>query len=257
MVVEASTVQDLSTNTKGQMYGTSKYIQPNPAGFIAEAELGNSCRCCPCSFCSCPAVCDCVSPEMEKRTYARIYENRLEINYAWTYLAACCCMQCSNKSCVSDNVAIYYFDMPPTSAWSAPFPFCCVPCTCFGRPAVAIYTPKCCCCSCENNQTLIAGPCSIKCCICCGDSCFPCSSPILNPVKNGDQFMSALKAAYESYAAKRNISLSEQAKFYHAEDGCCGFNISPIPENIWNRELVRNLVEFETGEAFSHEMERE
>jgi len=244
MAQEHNQVEDLPINTQGQRCGTSRYLLPNPAGFVAEAKIGDYCRCCPCSFCpTCPLCCDCVSDEMVKRTYARVYENRVEINYAYTYLALCCCCACSTKSCVRDQVVTWFFDMPPTSAWSAPFPFCCLQCTCCGPPAVAAYTPKCCCFKC-GGQTLFAGPCAIKCFFgLCGDSCFPCSAPFLNPVIQGENFLSAWKAAYESYADHRGIPRSERARFYTATDGCCGFNVQEIPNNMWDQEKAKGLVE--------------
>ena len=85
------------------LQSTSKYIQPleNPTAY-AKAQYQEwapaSCVCC-----------DCLTSEGgKKRTYAVMYDSKMEINYP---ISPCVC--CTTEQCVVDRVYTYFLDKPP------------------------------------------------------------------------------------------------------------------------------------------------
>ena len=81
--VSGVVVQSDELNGHGNLYGTSKYQQPLGGGaLVAEAEFKN--------FAPAATVCGgmCVHDKTRKRTYARVYENRIEYN--WPSSPFCC-----------------------------------------------------------------------------------------------------------------------------------------------------------------------
>merc|ERR1719409_1761527 len=97
-------------------HGTDPFISPVPAAYVGAAEF----------YDFAPASCtcyDCLNAKTQKtRTYARIYENRVEYNVP---SAPFMCL--SNDLCVSDNVSVMYFDKPPFRVGVCCF---CLPFTC-------------------------------------------------------------------------------------------------------------------------------
>ena len=105
-----------------RLHGTSKYMAPGNAALIAEAEfedfapgLAHDPVCeflltyplsaaAPCICCGCI-----VSPDQKARTYARVYENKLEVNYP---LAPFCCL--TSELCINDRIKVWYYDKTPS-----------------------------------------------------------------------------------------------------------------------------------------------
>ena len=101
----------------------------------------------------------CISPAMQSRMYARIYDNHLEINQP---IDACCC--CSSEECVVDRVKVYKFDKAPFRSTT----------NCCGPPVIFNINETYCCCIC-TNQTVASAPCNclgLKSCCCCGSPCY-------------------------------------------------------------------------------------
>ena len=90
-------------------------------------------------FAPAPCVCcsGCHSDEARARTYAHVYENRIERNYPAAPFACC-----TSEVCIVDRVWVTYFDRPPMRAGMCCF---CIPATCCGPPVIYSKTPKCCC----------------------------------------------------------------------------------------------------------------
>jgi hypothetical protein len=78
-------------------------MSPAAGQFIYAAEFQD--------FAPAPCVCYnfCISADQKQRTYARIYENKLEYNYPF---APFCCL--TSELCLHDNIMVHYFDKPPS-----------------------------------------------------------------------------------------------------------------------------------------------
>lgn len=146
----------------------------------------------------------CISPAMQSRMYARIYDNHLEINQP---IDACCC--CSSEECVVDRVKVYKFDKAPFRSTT----------NCCGPPVIFNINETYCCCIC-TNQTVASAPCNclgLKSFCCCGSPCyfgyrdyFTLNIP---SVKSGSEFLSKLKSTVKSYAIRNNLPEGEMAVF--------------------------------------------
>lgn len=197
------------------MHGTSKYMSPGAAQFIYAAEFQDfapaSCVCYNC----------CISADQKSRTYARIYENKLEYNYP---IAPFCCL--TSELCLHDNIMVHYFDKPPSRSGL----FCgVIPCTICGPPVLFTHKPKCLCLDLSEyyGEHVKAAPCNcfgLKSYLCCGNPCYvDVSYPILNGLKNSSVFASAMKQAVDSYRVKHGLPTNQMAIFQDVNDNVFDF----------------------------------
>mmetsp|Transcript_2417 Transcript_2417/g.7076 ORF Transcript_2417/g.7076 Transcript_2417/m.7076 type:complete len:220 (+) Transcript_2417:79-738(+) len=201
-----------------KVHGTSQFLQPQPAGFVAAAEFMD--------FAPAPnLLCGCLAGEAQKkRLYAHVYENRLELSKP---IAPYFCL--TNELCMQDCIIVNYFDKPPMRSGLAPCPFCCFPCTCCGPPVVFLNKPKCCCLDCTwfFGEMIMAAPCNLygcKVCLCCGNPCYAsCAIPIMGGIENGAPFLSALKFAVNQYRDRNGLPESQMAIFEQVEDNIFDF----------------------------------
>merc|ERR1719498_1886886 len=110
-------------------HDTSSYMQPAEGQLITRAEFQDFAP----ADCVC---CGCLVPDAQKaRTFARVYENKIEVNYP---IAPFCCL--TSELCIHDNIFTGYFDKPPARAG-----LCCgcCPFTCCGPPVIFAHRPKC------------------------------------------------------------------------------------------------------------------
>lgn len=206
---------DDAVNTNGDIHGTSRYLSPTTgAQLIAEAEFTD--------FAPNPCVClgCCVPDEQRKRTYVRVFENRVEANIPrnpWC---------CPDERCVVDSTRILFFDKAPNRIGM----YCnLIPCVCCGPPVIYSKVPKMCCGlidlrPCYGESIMHAG-CDcfhLRCCLCCGPFCFQSwACPLFGSIKNGPEFLAKWKGALAAYQEKHSIDETQRAIFYHVEDGCC------------------------------------
>jgi hypothetical protein len=208
-----STIQPTAVQPK--IHGTSKYMSPGNATLIAEAEFQDFAPAC-CSLFAC------LIPDDQKvRTYARVYENKLEVNYP---IAPFCCL--TTELCIGDRIQTFYFDKPPSRSG-----LCCgvVPMTCLGPPVIFSSKPKCF----SFDLTWLFGekirssPCNcfgLKAYLCCGNPCYVrASAPLLTGLKDSDVFLSAFKQAVDAYRYKHGLSGDEMAVFQDVNDNLFEF----------------------------------
>ena len=175
------------------IHGSSKYLSPTPAGFVAAAQFYD--------FAPAPCICcACLVPEaQQKRMYAHVYENRVEFNHA---LSPCLCCGV-HENMIIDLIQVRHLDRLPSRAGMC---CCCVPFTCCGPPVIFAYKPHLLCIDCSDNfgVQIRAAPCNcfgLKECLCCCQPCYTrCSLPLITGVKNPEQFLSAWKFAVDSCA---------------------------------------------------------
>ena len=145
-----------------------------------------------------PAPCflfECLIPEtLKQRTYAHVYENRIEWNLP---CAPCCCMT-TEENCIVDNVQVRHFDRLPSRVGMC----CgCIPFTCCGPPAVFTHQPKLFCLDMQDycgNKIKVAPSnyYGLKMYLCCGNPCYTqeaCQDTLLTGIKNPEAFLSAWK----------------------------------------------------------------
>jgi hypothetical protein len=220
-------IESTTTNMNGAVYGTSKYLAPQQgAQLIAEAEFPefspSDCVCCECLL----------NDRTRKRTYVRVYDNRVKSN---TALAPFCC--CTNERCMEDSTRVYFFDNPPHRVGML-FHF--IPCVCCGPPVIFIHVPKCCCnlidlrpCFGESVMYAPANCFGVRKWIFCGsplyETCatplFPsenqwCTCPI--PMKNSEVFLAKWKWALMRYRDTRVIEDLQRAIFTRVKERPCG-----------------------------------
>lgn len=182
---------------------------------LAEAEFEE--------FAPCPCVCyQCFVPDKARsRSYARVYDNRLEIN---SIQFPCLC--CSKERCIRDSSMNYFFDQAPSRAGM----YCYViPCICCGPPVVFTKKPRCCCALIDTRpcfgEMIFHSPCScydVKCCLACGPPCYQCTAtPMLVAVKNGEQFLGKWRGALEVYEQEKGIPPDQVTRFRLNQDRCC------------------------------------
>lgn len=150
-----------------------------------------------------------------------MYENKIEINKPH---APFLCL--STEICLADNVSTYYFDRAPTRSGIA---YYCIPVTCCGPPVIYVENPKCFCMDLApyQGQKIMASPCNLfgaKTYICCGNPCYMAyGMPLLNGIKNGEKFASAMKFAVDSYGKRNNLPAEQMAIFERVEDNMFDF----------------------------------
>ena len=85
------------------VHSTSVYIQPleNPTAFAKAEFVDFAPAACICTTC-------CASEAAKKRSYAIMYDSKLEINRPFEP-----CMCCSTENCIVDRVSTAYLDKPP------------------------------------------------------------------------------------------------------------------------------------------------
>jgi len=203
------------TAVKPKLHGSSKYMSPGNAALVAEAEFQDFAPAC-CSIFACM-----VPDDQKARTYARVYENKLEANYPF---APFCCA--TTELCIVDNIHTYYFDKPPARSGLC---FGCIPATCLGPPVIFSSKPKCF----SLDLTWLCGenirssPCDcfgLKAYICCGNPCYVrASTPLLSGLKNSEIFLSAFKQAVDAYRHKHNLSGDQMAVFQDVNDNLFDF----------------------------------
>lgn len=188
-------------------HSTSVYIQPleNPTAF-AKAEFMD--------FAPAGSICTtcCVSEAAKLRTYAIMYDSKLEINRPFEP-----CMCCSTENCIVDRVSTAYLDKPPFRTGMC---CVCIPCTCCGPPVIFAKTPKCLCIDLTDcfGQQVWSAPANcygIKTCICCCSPCYQCiAQPVIPGVNDASKFMAHMKAASDAYYLKHpEIPEGERAIF--------------------------------------------
>ena len=185
------------------------------ARLLAEAEFEE--------FAPCPCVCyQCFIPDKARsRSYARVYDNRLEIN---NIIFPCLC--CSKERCIRDSSVNHFFDQPPSRAG-----MCCyvIPCICCGPPVVFTHKPRCCCAIIDTRpcfgEMIMHAPCNcydLRCCLACGASCYQCyASPLIVAVKNGEQFLGKWRGALEVYEQEKGIPSEQVTRFRLTQDRFC------------------------------------
>jgi hypothetical protein len=219
----------------GSVYGRSIFQVPNSHNrLVAEADheqfAPNKCI-----FCTL-----CVGDPQRARTYARVYENRLETNYPHS---PWCCF--TPEYCIVDNVMVYYFDKGPSQTYCGRF-FAEI--DCFGKicgpPVVFLHVRRCC----YNlidlrpfcGETIYAAPCDcygLRLCCCIGRPCYEkCACPIAGPLKNGEQFLEHYRGAVDDYAIIRPVK--RHTVFDRVSEKPCGFmcdkvtKIEPYPIGV-------------------------
>ncbi|CAB9505667.1 expressed unknown protein [Seminavis robusta] len=208
---------DDTVNMNGGIYGTSRYLSP-AAGpqLIAEAEFEE--------FAPCSCVCYkfCVNDKLRKRTYVRVYENRVESNIPFN---PWCCL--SDERCIVDAPRILFFDKAPNRVGM----YCSlIPCVCCGPPVIYNKVPKACCGlvdmrPCYGEQ-IVHSQCDcfqLRSCLCCGPFCYQCfACPLFFvPIKNGENFLANWKGALNEFQDRHDIDETQRATFVHVEDKCC------------------------------------
>lgn len=194
------------------IHSTSKYIQPleNPTAYAKAKYMPFAPASCVCHQCF-------TSEGGQKRTYAIMYDSKLEINRP---LEPCMC--CSTEQCIVDRVQSMYLDKPPFRSGMC---CVCVPCTCCGPPVIFSKTPKCCCVDTTDcfGQQVWAAPADIfglKTCGCCCKPCYQyCAYPLITGVSDATTFMGNMKAASDAYYLKHpEIEVSQRATFEEITD---------------------------------------
>jgi len=223
-----------TANSNGQLYGISRYMQPTDgARLLGEAEFKQ--------FAPCPCICyQCLVPDKaRKRHYARVYENRLEINNP-TFPCLCC----SKERCVQDYSRNYYFDQQPSRVGMI-----ChfIPMIICGPPVIYNYIPRCCCAAIDLRpcfgETIFCAPCNcfnLRSFLCCGRPCFTyCACPLVIGVKNGEEFLGRWRFALESYAREKAVPTDQIAQFKRVADRFCDCDtnqdIPPISVQVMDR----------------------
>ena len=204
-----------------QVHGSSKYMRNDKNGFITEAEFASYYPAC-CSRCSC-----CVNKAIKTRSFAHVYENRLEVNNP---VGMYCC--CSTEQCIRDRVHVYFFDKPPFRAGMSPWPCCCCLSAKCGPPVMAATRPWCVCfclefCDCTPcfGEIIFSSPCNChdcKECCCCGSLCWwRYACPFIRGLKKADVFLAQLHTALEEYKKteflKKRLDGNEMVKMYGAD----------------------------------------
>ena len=85
------------------VHSTSVYIQPleNPTAFAKAEFVDFAPAACICTTC-------CASEAAKKRSYAIMYDSKLEVNRPFEP-----CMCCSQEVCLEDRIHTAYLDKPP------------------------------------------------------------------------------------------------------------------------------------------------
>ena len=85
------------------VHSTSVYIQPleNPTAFAKAEFVDFAPAACICTTC-------CASEASKKRSYAIMYDSKLEVNRPFEP-----CMCCSQEVCLEDRIHTAYLDKPP------------------------------------------------------------------------------------------------------------------------------------------------
>ena len=140
----------------------------------------------------------------QARQYARVYDNKIEVNLPW---AVCCC--CTTDQCIMDRVYVTHFDRVPFRAGLCCW---CIPATCCGPPVIYPKSR-----GCIGGADIKGAPhscCGLKMCLCLGPPCYTCfGSPLIPSVKTEsvDDFMAGLAAAVDAYKAQHPDIQSEMA----------------------------------------------
>lgn len=214
-------------------HGTSEFTKPD-AGFIAGAEFWD--------FAPAPCSCyGCFVPEAQKkRTFLRVYENRVEMNKP---LAPCLCL-CDDEKYMADQTWMAFFDKPPFR----PGMTCVVcPLVCCGPPVIFAHNPKCCCIDLSYmfGSTIKMAPCNcwgLKEYLCFGNPCYvKYSIPLVGGLKNPDQFLAHMKGATMAYQDKLNIPSSERVVYASVSDNIGDFGgTKKVPAaSVENVEMSR------------------
>lgn len=191
-------------------HGDSEYISGGVT-LVAEAEYYDFAPA-PCSLLIC-----CNSKFQQGRTYFRVWDNRVEMNFPFAPFMSCT----FSELCVTDIVTTYYFDRRPFRSGMCCF---CIPCTCCGPPVIFNQVPKCCgidLSSCFGQQ-IMAAPhncCGLKTYLCCGKPCYySFALPLTAGIKNGGEFLVQFRNAVDAYAQKHRLSKDQMAIFEQVND---------------------------------------
>ena len=208
---------------QSSVHGTDEATHITSKKVLAEAEFVFDthpfyCHSCPCCCSGPPAFCQ--TDRIKKRTYFRIFENRLEYNEPYS---TCCCLPEAILAphCIKDRIVTEYFDMGLSRNQDR----CCLGCCslggCCGPPLIYNFKPHCgyLCCNVDYSPYYGEGiryhPHSCRECTClgfpCAESRNACSSPLpwpgcsrpllLRGLKNSTDFLKRWKAALDLYKA--------------------------------------------------------
>jgi len=208
-----STRRDICTmstvSAESDKHSQSTYIQPleNPTAYAKATFVPFAPQ--PCYCCGCLAN----QPE-QLRTYAVVYDSKLEVNIP---CAPCCC--CSTEQCIVDRVQTMFMDKPPFRSGMC---CVCIPCTCCGPPVIYSKTPKCCTMDLTwaFGQQIFAAPSNIyglKTMICCCAPCYTCCAcPLVSGLNDSQTFVENMKAASDAYYLKHPEIPTTQRVIYEA-----------------------------------------
>lgn len=191
------------------LQGSDPATQLTSKKIIVEAEFAYDahpfyCHCCP--FLS-PPIC-CQRDFIKKRTYFRVYSNRLEYNQPYS---TCCCIPelFLPHHCIRDHIVTEYFDMGLSRSRARCCCHCCSLGSCCGAPVLYNFKPHCCYVidysSCYG-EALRYHPHSCRSCDCCGCSCVEtqnCCSIwppfLLKGLSNSSELLEKWRDALEIY----------------------------------------------------------
>jgi len=198
-----------TVSAESDKHSQSTYIQPleNPTAYAKATFVPFAPQ--PCYCCGCLAN----QPE-QLRTYAVVYDSKLEVNIP---CAPCCC--CSTEQCIVDRVQTMFMDKPPFRSGMC---CVCIPCTCCGPPVIYSKTPKCCTMDLTwaFGQQIFAAPSNIyglKTMICCCAPCYTCCAcPLVSGLNDSQTFVENMKAASDAYYLKHPEIPTTQRVIYEA-----------------------------------------
>lgn len=161
----------------------------------------------------------CQSSYQQGRTYLRVWDNRMEMNFP---LAPFGCFTC-NEMCVVDMITTIYYDRQPFRSGMCCF---CIPITICGPPVIFAVKPAnllCINCSDWYGQSINSAPCNffgLRQFICFGTPCYTkCAIPITGGLKDADAFLGKMKTAVDQYAKDNNLGANQMATFDIVTDG--------------------------------------
>jgi hypothetical protein len=183
---------------------------------FAGAPPGYECSCCAC----------CVSDMQRERMHLHIYDNRLVFNKP---VSPFMCLA-SDVRCIKDCIFTLPYDQPPFTSGLAPFPCCCIPCTCCGPPVLFTHNPKLCGCidiaPCFGEQ-IKAAPCDLCGCkmyLCCGNPCYVgLSVPLATGADDSKVFIAHLKKHVNAFQEKHGMPKNQCAIFQNVSDDLADF----------------------------------
>ena len=172
-------------------------------------------------FAPMPCVCleCCAEPAVQRRTFLRAYDSRIEMNQPFDPVGCC-----DDEMYVYDNTKLWFYDKPPFRSGLCDPPCCCIHSTECGPPVIFVKTDKFLCfdlSECYGKQIMYA-PSNYHGClsgICCGEPCYLEDGHLLiGGVKDPEPFLQALATAVKQHAEANGIPKSQVATFAMVSD---------------------------------------